>query len=500
LKLSALFRHSFWYLIGNVARRAVGFLLIPFYTSYLSPADYGLIEIIELFVSVSTIAFGILAIGESMIRIYHDQADPAGRNGVVSTAILSVAGVSLLPAAAAFVFGDVFSRWMFGDARYGSMIRAAFAAMVLSNVSEVALIYFRICQRAALVVVFSLAQLTLSVLLNIYFIAFAGLGVWGFIWSKVISTGIGAAALIAVASAAVSWRFHREYAQKIREFGAPLVLTGISFFVIHFSDRFFLNQAATLAEVGIYSLAYKFGFLVTFLVGEPFGNVWGVSLYARTAQPNWRDEFARVFGILAFCLVLAGLALAILIGEVLPIVAGAAFGGAAALVPLVALGYVLREMGDFFRGVLFINKRSGLFSQIVTACGFLNLILNLVLIPPFHALGAAFATALTWLAYVCACWLLACREHPIPVRSSALALLAAGGFAAYGVSTFTNGLPLPWQWFLDVAILLTLAVLAWVGGYFPAQDRAAAVLYAQRGWKRLFSTAGLGDGDPSAGS
>ena len=39
----------------------------------------------------------------------------------------------------------------------------------------------------------------------------------------------------------------------------PIGLGGVAMLVIHYGDRFFLQRSASLADVGIYSLAYKLG-------------------------------------------------------------------------------------------------------------------------------------------------------------------------------------------------------------------------------------------------
>ena len=52
-------QHSTPCLLGNVASRAVAFLAIPFYSRFLSPAQYGLLELVELSTQTTAIAFGL---------------------------------------------------------------------------------------------------------------------------------------------------------------------------------------------------------------------------------------------------------------------------------------------------------------------------------------------------------------------------------------------------------------------------------------------------------
>jgi hypothetical protein len=47
-------RHSTLYAFGNIANRAVAFLAIPFYARFLSPAQYGLIELSTQTVAIAS--------------------------------------------------------------------------------------------------------------------------------------------------------------------------------------------------------------------------------------------------------------------------------------------------------------------------------------------------------------------------------------------------------------------------------------------------------------
>ena len=122
-----------------------------------------------------------------------------------------------------------------------------------------------------------------------------------------------------------------------------------------------------------------------------------------------------------FALFGVALALSIFSGEGLAMVSSAAYGPAAALVAPIAFGYALREGGDFFRGILFINRRTKIFGIITLACAVLNTSLNFLWIPTWGSMGAAWATFVTWFVYIMACWSMATREHRIPYTAGSFA-------------------------------------------------------------------------------
>jgi O-antigen/teichoic acid export membrane protein len=470
VKLSWILRQSSIYLVGDFLRRALSVILLPFYTHHLSTSDYGTIELLDLFILVANVSLGGLAIGDAMVRIYYEERE-GEQARVVSTALWSIAAISAVLAGAGFALAGPASLLLFHKPGYENLIRMAFLAMFCGNIVETGLMYQRLKQRARFFIVLSGGLVALNAGLNIYYIAFAKWGLRGFFWGKWISAAVGAAILLVGIFREVHWTFRRDLAARIMRFGSPLILSGFAMFIVHYSDRFFLDRYSTLAEIGIYAVAYKFGFLISNLVGAPFESAWNVNMYGYVSSPGWQREFARVFRYLLFFLILTGLALAVTRDEALAMLAPPTYSAAALLVPIIVLAYIVREVGDFFRGVLFVNKRVRIFSAATCVCALLNLALNQILIPRWGVRGAAWATLFTWLSYMIFCWTLVHREHrlPYPLRSFGQIFGLAG--LVYAAAAVVNRLPGPWRWGPDALLVLLFVGLLWVIGYFPAEDQ-----------------------------
>ncbi len=480
MELKSIFKQATLYTIGNVANRITGFLMIPVYTHFLTPSDYGVIELTELFITVSVVSFGVQSVGGSMIRIYHDFDDPERRKRVVMTALTGVLAMSLVIVLAGYAASPLLSRLLNDSQEFRWFIVLAFVAMFFGNFVQVCLVYERIRQRALFFVGFSLVQLAFLLAFNVYFIVFRGLGVWGFLLSKLIVMAAGAAFMGWRVVREVGFGFDRAIAGRILHFGAPLIASGLAFFAIHFSDRFFLNHYANLHDVGIYSLAYRFAFLVTLLVGEPFARVWNVSLYEYAKNEGWERHFGRVLAYLILALVVTGTGISIFIEDVIRLMAAPEFQGAAAVVPILVLAYAIREIGDFFRNVLYINKRSGLVGKIAVLSAAANLLLNYLLIPPFGVYGAALATLITWAIYSYICWVFQHREFRIPVPIRPLVTLAVLAGAFYAARVWLS--PGPWYqaWGLDALLGGALIAAIWLSGTLPPQEKADLLRYLRR--------------------
>jgi O-antigen/teichoic acid export membrane protein len=475
MKLSGLFKQSSIYFIGDIARRGLGFVMIPIYTRYLTPADYGIIELVELFVMVASVCFGIGSVAEGMIRLYHDWQDAESRASVISTAVAVIALSGLAAAAIASTIAGPLSVRMFGNRDYAWLVRAAFLAMIFGNLIDIGLIYQRIKLRAVFFVCYSLVQLVANAGLNVYFIVFAHMGVWGFVLAKLVCTSLGAAVLLTLLFREVGCRLRWEPVHRMIQFAGPLMVTGGAFFVMHFADRFFLNHFADLSTVGTYALAYKVGFLVTYLVGQPFGSVWNVSLYGYVGQDRWREQFARVASYLMFFLMLVAVILSVFAEQVLKLMAPSAYFSAAFLIPIVAFGYVFRETGDFFRTLLFINKQVIALGKITVSCAILNLILDWILIREYKAAGAAWATVITWMVYMVACWILAHQAHQVPYAWRSFALLGMLALVVCSLASLLHGRAILLQWAGASALVLLYVGAVWLLGYFDSRERHSII-------------------------
>src|SRR5437867_2667140 len=97
-----LIKHSAVYGAGQVLTRLVSVLLLPLYTHYLRPADYGAFAILDLTANIMSILIG--AGMAAAANRYHFEADtPERRNAVWWTSLVVVALVATGTIAPAFV-------------------------------------------------------------------------------------------------------------------------------------------------------------------------------------------------------------------------------------------------------------------------------------------------------------------------------------------------------------------------------------------------------------
>jgi len=420
-RLGGLLRDSSLYFVGNVAFKVIGFIMIPFYAHFLTPEQSGVLNLVELAITIVAIAFGLQAAGAALARIYHDAADDAGRREAVSTALIGTVVLAGATAALAAVFAGPISVAVSLQGQ-AELLRLAFCAMFFSSVVEIALVYERMLNRPRFYLAYSIVTLITTLSLNIALIGYVHLGVLGFIISKLAVAVGGCVYLLHRVWREVGAVFRPAVAGALARFGAPLVVSGASYFAIHFSDRLFLAHVSK-ADVGVYSMAYNFAFLISVVIGDSFTKVWGVSFYSYASGDGWQERLDMIGRWLIFVLGTSAMGISLFGRDVLTLMVPASYYPPMLMLPVLVFGYFLREVGDFFNSTLLIGLGSGLVGRIAVLGAVLNLALNALLIPVYGIWGAAWATFGTWALYCALCWIYAGRHHKLPITPWPLAVM-----------------------------------------------------------------------------
>jgi O-antigen/teichoic acid export membrane protein len=426
--LAGLLRDSSLYFLGNVAFKVIGFIMIPFYAHFLSPEESGVLNLIELAIQIVAIVFGLQAAGAALARIWHDQTDSQARRATVSTAIIGLAAAAAAVSLLAGVFAGTLAGWL-NLGGQANLLRLAFGAMFFSSLGEMALVYERMQNRARFYLAYSLTTLVVTLSLNIALIGFFHFGVAGFICGKLAIAVVGSLFLLARIVRENGAAFRLALAGKLARFAGPLIVSGLAYFAIHFSDRLFLAHTSK-AQVGIYSLAYNFAFLISVIIGDSFTKVWNVSLYSYASGEGYEARLAQIGRWLIFVLGISAIGISLFARDVLILMVPSSYFPPSFMLPVLVFGYFLREVGDFFNSTLLVGKSSGLVGRIAVLGALLNLALNAVLIPAHGIWGAAVATFLTWAAYCAVSWLHAARRHSLPITIGALTRILAFSGAA----------------------------------------------------------------------
>lgn len=425
-----LYSNSAVYAMGGILSKAIGFLMIPVYTRVLTPSDYGTIELMYRAMDVLSLAAS-MGVGHAVVRVYFDYQDKRDRGQVVSSGLISIFTAAFLMAALVGIFKTQSSLIIFGHPRHGALVQLAALSMLLDLTAVVPFAYIQAEQRSILYTSIGLAKLVVGLAMNIWLVVYLRMGVMGVAWSAVASNLLGVMVLAPIALRRTGLSFSLNKTRELWSYGVPLIPGQLAMFVLSFGDRFILSRYGGMAEVGLYSLGFKFGVMLTILLTQPFLTAWVPFAVSIAGDPDCKKTYSDI--LKQFTIIVVGFALLMSLAarELIHFMSAPAYWSACMVVPLICLSQVMRGLAYMLEIGTVISKRTGYRIPTVGLATVVNLGLDFLLVPRLGAMGAAWAAAVSFTLYAVSTYIVARRLYPISYRwwpIIATFLLGAGLF------------------------------------------------------------------------
>jgi len=473
-RLKELARHSAIYGLGSIVARILGVLLLPLYTRYLTPGDYGLIETL---VALSAVLSALVAqaMKSAFFRFYFDSTEESRRLLVVRTAFWYVMAASTVVLVLGVVLAQPISWILFGTSDHAGLVMAAFVGLWAAMNYEQMTSLFRVEQRSTAYVAATLANVGVTIAATVLLVVAFDQGPLGVIVGNFTGTLLIYAALLVYSRRRLGLQFDRRLYRAMNRFGLPLVPSALALWLTNFSNRFFLVKLADPHEVGLYSIGARIASAILLLL-TAFRMAWPAFAYSIEDDREAQRTYSFVLTYVVFVTCWLALALGLLAPWIVRLIATAPFYPAEDVVAPLAFGtaafgaYVVVQIGTGRA------RRTGT-NWAVTGFGALvSVVLNLLLIPPFGRQGAAIATLAAYtLLFVAMAWR-ANRVFPVSYQWRRVTTVAV---AAVGLTILGKALSVP----LAVACALVAiypVVLLPLGFYLPAERRRFRQLFPRQ--------------------
>lgn len=421
---SRLLTSSGLYFVGQAFQKAASFLLIPVWTYYLTPADYGIIGTLAAY---GTLLHVILMMGiyDAAIRhLYEYKDDPATQKSYVFTNFLFLAGFSGLFLAALWLLGG---RW-WATISSGTIPFHPFVILMLLTVwtgliSRMLLSLYQAQHRATAYVAIEGITFLLSVIIGLILVVGYNKGAYG----QILGGFVAQAAITVVTTGLLirEWFTPKLASRHVRNalvFGFPLVPHLLSAWALTFVDRIMLERYVPLADVGFYNLGYNLGMGMLVLITSinQAYQPYYYGLMSAEAQPE--NKIVRIVSAYVAVVGLVALSGSLFAGEIIQLLTPQKYHHSAIFVPPIVVSYFLVGLYYFVGSPFFYFKKTNLLPLITGIAAILNILLNLVFIPKYGAIAAAWTTLIAYGAMLTIYYVLAQRISRVnyPVASYAI--------------------------------------------------------------------------------
>ena len=423
-------RHTTIYAIGNIARRLVGFAMLPVYTRFLTAADYGAIGLLTFALALFEPLFGA-RLGVALPKFYFESPNDREKRAVVWSTLGLTGVVSALSMLVLIVFRGFGSEVIFGDRKYAVAL-GIFAVNLLSRPFEdTGMLYLRMHERSSLFLVVSMLKLLLQVALNVLLVVYWQEGVIGVVLSGVISSVAVGLCLTFYVRAQEKPAFSLEISQKMFEYCWPLWFSGLAGLYVGSSGGMYLRALGTLSDVGRLELALKFATVVGMVIWMPFYQHWGPLSYRHFKETDGARKFQLAFIGIAVLMFSGGLGISIFSAPIIRVMSTKQFFSAAALVPILTFGFIINYLRSFFNFCFLATEKTKISSLCQYATAIIITIAYFLLIPRFGLIGAAVAQCVAFVGSFLYTWTISRRYYDPGFHVKTVGILAFVFFVAY---------------------------------------------------------------------
>jgi O-antigen/teichoic acid export membrane protein len=462
-QLKRLGKHSAIYGLGGLVSRLLAVLLLPLYTSYLTPNDYGRVETL---VALTAILVTLLraGIGNAFFRFYFDSPEPAERLRVLRTSFWFTMTTATLGLVAGWIFSPWIAELLNLGANQDGLVRAAFVGLWAQLNYEQLTALFRVEERSVAFVAASLANVLLTIATTVLLVVVFDEGALGVVVGNFTGTLLVYLALLGYRREQLGLQFDRALLRRMNRFGLPLVPSGLALWTLNFSDRFFLAHLKGQAAVGQYSIGVRIASAMVLLL-VAFRTAWPAFAYSIEDDREARRTYGFVLTYLLFVSCWLSLALGVLAPWLVRLLARdpAFWPGADVVAPLAFAGALWGGYSVLAIGIGRMRRTQ--FNWVITgSAAALDVVLNLLLVPRYGIHGAAAAAVSAFALMFAAMAVYAQRIYPVPYQWRRVLTLLGVAVALTVVGRVVDR--------LDVAIVLVLAyplVLLPAGFYLPAE-------------------------------
>ncbi|MGV6861818.1 MAG: lipopolysaccharide biosynthesis protein [Putridiphycobacter sp.] len=413
--LKDLLKEGGLYTLANLLTKGVSLMLIPFYTAYFTPAEYGLYDILTVFgVFVGNIFS--LQLNQGLARFVAEPTFTEQKKiQFASTGFIGF----LIPMTIFLIIAIVFSNQFISFLSPNQILKRntfiyAILTIYLNNIFYFLNVYLRFTRKVKIVSLLSFLHAIFGILLLMYFVFNQDSGMNSFFLPYLIIVPILILTQLVILKEKLKFEFSNSAYNQLIKYSVPLIGGALALVTMNLTDRIFINEMRGENELGVYGIGIKFASIIGIVVAG-FSTALGPLVYEKHNQQSTRDQLGELFKLFIGIGVGGAFVISLFSQELVNLFTTYSYHEAGNVLPIMIFTTLFSGFLMFSPG-LQIKKKTKVISLLTLVFAVLNILLNYILIPKFHLYGAAIATLVSTALYGFIYLRLSIKVYPYPIN------------------------------------------------------------------------------------
>lgn len=382
-----LFNNIFIFSLGTLGSKLIAFLLVPFYTHYLTQGEYGTTDLVLITVQM-LLPLVSMAMNEAIIR-YTMNKEYNNTEILTNSTFVSVAGYFI------FLLFFPFLRYL---NIFDSTLPYLYLLLLFQIINQSLTQYSRGIGQVRVFAINGVLTTFLAASLNILFIAILDLGVDGYFLSLILSYILSSVYLIFKVKPLekINSKFiNLDISKQLLKFSLPLIPNNLIWWIINGSSRYFINFFVGIEANGIFAVSSKIPSLIN-IVTTVFSQAWQLSVFEEYEDERKDNFYTNIFDMYMSILFLAVSGIILVLKPMFQLLFSISYFEAWKPVPFLLIGIVFSALSSFL-GVSYTaaGQTKGVFTTSVYG-GIASVASSVIFIPLLGTIGAGISSMISF--------------------------------------------------------------------------------------------------------
>lgn len=393
---SILLKGTFASTIATSTTQVIGIILLPVFTYYLTPKDYGIVSIVSMIAIVLSHITnpGMLS---ATTRLYHDTDDINERRLLIGSAYWFFIFITLIPVVICLLFGPEIFSSIFNDF---SFYPFGFLAVILTLIRQPARVWITLMNlqyKFHQATIYNGIAVIIGIAFSLVLVVGFGMGAMG----KVLGMFPSALILLVISVITVQkytsgiWSLQNMKKQFV--FGLPILGALWSTQILELGGAYMLERLSNLTNVGLYALGMSLAQLPLVLI-YGFRQMWNPVVYDNMNSKNYQT-ISKLICLFVGAITVVNLLILLFSKEAVLILVNERYFDAIPLVGFLIIGVYFNALISVSNSILGYKNRFGMISVFALIASVLFIILSLILIPKTGAIGAAISFGVSFFIF-----------------------------------------------------------------------------------------------------
>jgi O-antigen/teichoic acid export membrane protein len=391
---------------GMIVGQLFSLITFPIFTRVFTKEQYGILGLVTttMFFSVALAKAGL---SDGIIRFYKEYSKVPEKKEIFSSTVMARGFVlSVLTVSAYILIFPLFQRYLKINPHYTVCFMIMALYLLINPLNIIVMRMLRVNDKTLFINIINIVGKSISVGLSLLFLIYVFRAFYGYF------IGVVAAELI-MSLILFTWFFKHyritrslisgELSVKLIKFGAPLLLSELSFLLMSFSDRYLIvailgEQALGLYSVG-YNIAMYIGDTIMFSLSYAMVPIY-VEIYAEEGREKTEAFLTKCLRYLLIAIIPMWFGYLAISKELFITLASEKYAEAATFSPMILLAHFFMATVAIFNAGFYLKKKTMLTFLIIFASIILNIGLNFLLLKRLELIGASISILVSCIVMV----------------------------------------------------------------------------------------------------